>query len=200
MSGKEMRKAALRRYVVFRIKAVEFLDLHILRQTLRGNQINPSPGVRLPIFMSNSVRTVVLSWFALVVDKNGLNVIELWKELFTKHTRKVEEAWTRMEPAWDAIREFRDRAGFHADKPTKFFMARHRIQVEAEQLDAAVEEFSTLLRFFLVAEASELPELETELDALLDDLQTRHGFRYQKDQFKHYMALHKPGAQPTGLR
>src|SRR5260370_25682520 len=79
MSGKEMRKAALRRYVVFRIKAVEFLDLNILRQTLRGNQINPSPVVRLPIFMSNSVRTVVLSWFALFFHKNGLNVLDLWK-------------------------------------------------------------------------------------------------------------------------
>jgi hypothetical protein len=191
MSGKEMRKAALRRYVVFRIKAIEFLDLNTLRQTLRGHQINPAPGLRSPTFMSNSLRTVVLSWFALFVDKNGLNVIQLWTTLFPKYAQKVNEAWTRMEPAWSAIREFRDRAGFHADTPKKFFLARHRIQVEAEQLDAAVEEFTTLLRFFLVAEAVELPELEPELDALLDDLQKTHGFPYQKEQFKNYMMLHK---------
>jgi len=34
VSGREMRKSALRRYIVFWIKAIEFLDLNALRHSL----------------------------------------------------------------------------------------------------------------------------------------------------------------------
>ena len=189
MSGKEMRKSALRRYIVFRIKAIEFLDLNTLRNRLRANEINPEPHIRPAVFMSNSVRTIVLSWFALFVDKNGLDVIKLWVELFPKHATRVREAWTRMEPAWNAIREFRDRAGFHADTPMKFFGARYKIQVDTDLVEAAVQEFTGLLRFFLHAERTELPDLETELDALLIDLEKEHGVTYQREQFKAYLMI-----------
>jgi len=72
MSGHNMRQSALRRYVVFRIKVMEFLDLNALREGLRMVH-NSDPAVRVtlpgaaqkrpPIFLSDSVRTVVLSWF-----------------------------------------------------------------------------------------------------------------------------------------
>jgi hypothetical protein len=187
--GHEMRKSALRRYVVFRIKAMEFLDLNALRNSLKANQISPAPQIRPPQFMADSVRTVVLSWFALFVDKNGLDVTKLWIELFPKHAARVREAWTRMEPVWQTIREFRDCAGFHADKPKKFFAARYKIRAEDQRLDAALKEFAELLKFFLKAEAQELPDLETALDALLDDLEKEHGAIYKREQFKAYLMI-----------
>jgi hypothetical protein len=196
MSGHEMREHALRRYIVFRVKAMEFLDLNTVRQTLRTNQFNPVPQFRPPIFMSDSVRTVVLSWFALFVDKNGMDVIKLWIELFPKHAKQIQETWTRIEPAWDAIREFRDRASFHADKPKKFFGARHRVLTERPQFDAAVEEFRKLFSTLLKAEPKELPDLETELDSLLDELEKEHGTKYQREQFKAYLMIPEGSSGP----
>src|SRR5260370_10029176 len=144
-----MRKSALRRYVVFRIKAMEFLDLNALRNSLKANQISPAPQIRPPQFMADSVRTVVLSWFALFVDKNGLDVVKLWIELFPRHATRGREAWTRMEPVWQTIREFRDCAGFHADKPRKFLAARYKIRAEDQKLNAALKEFVVLNKLFM---------------------------------------------------
>src|ERR1700688_4689099 len=103
-----------------------------------------------------------------------MDVIKLWSEVFPQHKDRVETAWKKMEPAWDILREFRDRAGFHADRPLKFFRARYKVRSEFEQVYAALKEFVELLKFFLKIEASELPGLEAELDNLLDDLEKDH--------------------------
>ncbi|SRR6266404_933605 len=185
-----MRKQALRRYVVFRIKAMEFLDLNTVRDGLWKGAINYGAHLRRPVFMAESVRTVVLSYFALFVDKNGMDVIELWKELFPKHRKHIEQTWARIEPTWDTLREFRDRAGFHADKPMKFFAARYRVLRDRANVDEALAEFMSLFRFFLNAETNgELPDLETELDAFLDELQAAQPAPYQRVQFKAYLHL-----------
>ena len=118
-----------------------------------------------------------------------MDVTKLWMELFPKHATRVTDAWTRMEPAWPSLREFRDRAGFHADKPFKYFGARNKIRSESAQLDAALKEFETLLKFFLKAEAKELPELEAAVDCLLDDLEKTHKTAYQRAQFKAYLMI-----------
>jgi len=190
MPGHEMRKSALRRYVVFRIKAMEFLDLNTIRDGLLRGGIKYADHLRPPKFMANSLRTVVLSYFALFVDKNGLNVIELWKELFPKERRKVEEVWVRIEPTWKTIREFRDRAGFHADKPVKFFSARKQVQGQWNEIEVALQEFVSLFRFFLRLESNgALRDLETELDSLLDELEAGQQTRYQREQFKAYLMI-----------
>ena len=200
MSNREMRKSALRRYVVFRIKAIEFLDLSALRQSLidprlAGRQVPlPSfPALRPPRFVSESVRTVVLSWFCLFIDKSkdGMDVIKLWCDVFPRHAARIREAWKRMEPVWPIIREFRDRAGFHADKPLKFFRARHKIRSEYAQVDAALKEFERLFKFLLEAEGRELKdELEPAIDSLLDDLEKEHrGSTFQREQFKAYLMI-----------
>lgn len=193
VSAKERRRDALWRYIVFRIKAIEFLDLNAIRMYLIANANNPaaqvSPSFRPPLFASDSIRTVVLSWFALFIDKNGMDVTKLWIELFPHYKSKVEEARVRMAPAWDAIREFRDSAGFHADSPRKYFGARHRIKRESQQIDDAVKEFESLFKFFLKAESAELPDLEDALDSLVDELERAHDQPYQREQFKAYLMI-----------
>ena len=145
MPGHEMRKSALRRYVVFRMKAIEFLDLHALRDGLLKDGINYAAHMRPPKFTAQSVRTIILSYFSLFVDTNGLNVIDLWKQLFPQHREHVEEVWARIEPTWDTVREFRDRAGFHADKPIRFFNARVKIEAQSDAIEAALKEFIALV-------------------------------------------------------
>jgi hypothetical protein len=185
-----MRKSALRRYVVFRVKAIEFLDLNALRDGLVKGAINYAELMRPPKFMAQSLRTVVLSYFALFVDKNGLNVIELWKELFANHKNKIDEVWIRIEPTWKTIREFRDSAGFHADKPVKFFGARYNLLTHRKDIDIALDEFIALFKFILSLESKgELPDFENELDSLLDDLEQRHKVKYRREQFKAYLMI-----------
>ncbi len=144
----EMRKHALRRYLVFRVKVIEFLDIAALWQDLtRGNLCPHAPAGRKSKDFADSLRTVLLSWFALFVDKtkDGMNVIELWKELFPKRKTQIEEAWDRMKPAWDILRTFRNKAGFHADRPLAFFKARREILIQQKTVMMALEEFQRLL-------------------------------------------------------
>jgi hypothetical protein len=202
-----MRVSALRRYIVFRIKAMEFLDLNSLRETLRmvykkdRNATVPLPGfsrLRPPIYVSDSVRTVVLSWFCVFIDqsKDGMDVTRLWIELFPKHATRVEDAWGKMKSAWPILRDFRDRAGFHADKPGKFFGARNNIRINCPSVETALEEFIQLLTFFLGVEGTELPELESELDKYLEDLQVQHKVPYQKESLKAYLMIgHRGGLE-----
>jgi hypothetical protein len=149
MSHHEMKQHALRRYVVFRVKAIEFLDISAIRQGLQSRQFVPyTPVGRTGTDFADSLRTVLLSWMAIFIDKTkrGLNVIQLWKEVFPNHKVQIDQVWSRIEPAWEVLRLFRNKAGFHADKPLEFFTARRQILNHQPQITAALEEISTTLQ------------------------------------------------------
>lgn len=114
---------------------------------------------------------------------------ELWKQVFPQHAKLVQEAWSKMEPTWPVLREFRNRAGFHVDKPPKFFGARYRLRLQIKQVEAAMLEFEKLFKFFLKTEANELPDLEEALDALLDELEIAHLSKFNREQFKAYTMI-----------
>jgi hypothetical protein len=214
------RQRALRNYVVFRVKAMEFLDILALYNCLRAIPMNqdelfaakkavpqglvPLVGFlafRPPKFSADSLKTVALSWFALFIDKNGMDVIDLWCEVFPKHATKTRAAWKRMEPAWQILRDFRNQVGFHADSPIRFFGARHKVRKDWTTVEAALKEFHSLFYFFLNAEAAEIgAELEPALESLLDELEKLHGgAKFQREQFKAYLMLAdmKAAAAPT---
>lgn len=193
MSGQEMRKSALRRYIVFRVKVMEFLDMASLHQGLITGNVKPYPQFRSAKDMAGSLRTVLVSWLSLFVDKNGMNVIELWKEIYPHHAKRVQDSWAKMEPTWPILRDFRNRAGFHADKPFRFFGARHVLRKDIKKVEAAMVEFENLFKFFLKAEETELPVLEQALDSLLDDLEKKHGSAYKRADFKHYVMFKDTG-------
>jgi hypothetical protein len=203
MSQAEKRKAALRRYIVFRVKAIEFLDLAALHNSL-GHPSQARACVALPSFppfrpgkfVSDSVRTVIVSWFALFIDKNGMDVRKVWSDVFPHHATMVNEAWTRMEPAWPILRQFRNRAGFHADTPMRFFGARRELRAQYDAVvQPALAEFEKVFKFFLSAEGRERqPELEGAVDSLLDDLETIQGGKFQRAQLKAYLMI--PGESP----
>jgi hypothetical protein len=119
----EMRKAALRRYLVLRVKVIEFFDIGALQQGLGAQQFAvTTPVGRISSDFAADLRTVQLSWLAVLVDKSkdGMDAFELWSELFPKHKTQIQEVWARIEPTWNTVRTFRDKAGFHADKPLAF--------------------------------------------------------------------------------
>jgi hypothetical protein len=130
---------------------------------------------------------------ALFIDKSkdGMDVIPLWKELFPHLRHDIETAWIRMEPAWNLIRSFRDRAGFHADKPNLFFHARSAVLTNQELVTKALDEFEKLQRKVLAAESNTLPDFEEVVDALLDELEAKDGHKYQRNEFKRYLMIAK---------
>jgi hypothetical protein len=194
MSGHEMRKHALRRYLVFRIKLMEFLDIDAMRQGLEKNEFLPrTPVNRITTDFIAALRTAEISWFAIFIDqtRNGTNVLDLWKELFPQHTTEIDTAWAQMKPAWVFVRKFRDEAGFHSGKPTAFFNARADILVQRKLIDPALEEFKNLLGKMLRAEKTELADWEKAVDELLDEQEAAHGFQYKRDEFKKYLMIPK---------
>ncbi len=187
-----MRKHTLRQYVVFRVKAIEYLDIGALRQGLKDNTLCPPTSVgRTSNDFADSLRTVQLSWFAIFIDKTkgGMDVIKLWKELFPSYHTEIDEAWHRMKPAWSILRSFRNKAGFHADNPVAFFDARRQILVDQRIVTAAIKEFERLFRIILHAEPQELPDLEVAVDCLLDELEDRYHHLYNRDEFKRHLMI-----------
>jgi hypothetical protein len=202
------RQQALRKYIVFRIKAIEFLDILALFRSLRSismsqeeltavrTQVPPALApllsffeFRPPRFAADSLRTVALSWFALFIDTNGMDAIKLWCDVFPQYADQTQAAWERMKPEWDVLKGFRDSAGFHADKPTRFFGARFNLRKEWPKVESALREFDELLRFLLKAELELAAELEPTLDSLLDELEIAHGAPFKREQFKAYLML-----------
>lgn len=191
----EMRKHALRRYLVFRIKLIEFLDMAALWHLLRDGKLSPdTPAHRQAKDFADSIQTVLLSWFALFIDKNGMNVIKLWKELFPSRRDEIEQSWQHMAPAWEVIRQFRDRAGFHADKPRAFFDARSKKTQNQAMISKALAEFQKLQGAILKAEPTELPDFPAEVDAFLDEEEAT-GHQKDRAEFKRYLMI--PDSKPS---
>jgi hypothetical protein len=192
----EMRKHALRRYLVLRVKLIELFDINAMYQALIAQLITvPNPVQRAPSDFAAALRTVQLSWFAILVDKSkdGMDAIKLWVELFPKHRAQIEEVWARIEPAWTKIRAFRDKAGFHADKPAAFFKSRREILGD-QNVKEAIDDFHKLLGIILKAESEELPDLEDAVDSFLGEMENEHQVKYDSAEFKRYLMLGKPAA------
>jgi hypothetical protein len=96
MSANVARQDALRNYLVFRIKAMEFLDILALYNCLRANSMrleelavareNAPAGLapllsffefRPPRYAADSLKTVAISWFGLFIDKSAMDAIEV---------------------------------------------------------------------------------------------------------------------------
>lgn len=187
----EKRKRALQWYLVFRIKLIEFLDIAALWELHRRGKLCPeTPAHRRPKDFQDSLRTPLLSWFALFVDKNGMNVIELWKKLFPARSAEIDTAWNGMKPAWEILRTFRNKAGFHADDPVPFFNARREILSHQALIDEALGEFQKLQTAILKDESTELPDFPRAVDEFLDELESLHGHSgYNHEEFKRYLMI-----------
>ena|ERR1700722_19123093 len=176
----------------FGSKSLNFIDLNGIRQALlRDETAIPNPVGRANSDFVAALRTTGLSWLAIFIDKSkgGMDVIELWKQLFPKRETEIEDAWKKIEPAWKYVRSFRDKAGFHADKSVAFFKARADVIENEQSISRALQAFQGIMRIILTAEPTELPELEAALDELLDELETTSSYRYNRPEFKRYLII-----------
>jgi len=192
MGEKEMRKHALRRYIIARVKDVELMHLQLILGELRSNTFEPANimGHGSADF-ARSIQTIALAWFATLVDqsRDGLNIFELWRQIFPSHRARIEEVWAKIEPAWGLIREHRDRVAFHADKPLAYFRAQLKTNENLEEIIKALDRFLQLSAFFLKIENVELPELGEVAKEMADEIGKQLGCEINPRWFEKFITM-----------
>jgi len=145
--AERLRKDDLRRYVIYRMKSLELLHYYLLLFDLNDSGHYPDNILGHDgVMFASSMRTVAISWLATFVDqsRDGMNVFDLWRRLFPKHRDEIDRVWAQLEPQLDLIKNFRDRVGFHADAPLRYFAARDKIRGKNPELQAAMDSFMNL--------------------------------------------------------
>jgi hypothetical protein len=174
-----MRRDALRRYFIFRMKLIELFHLHLLWSALVDDTFVPENVMEHDgrIF-AESVRTALLSWYCTIVDRaeGGLNVFNVWRELFPNHRDEIERVRREVEPDWEVLRNFRDKCGFHADTPRNYFLAKQRV-LDNPQVAKAVQDFLDLAKLLINRDEAELPDFVPEVETFLLDFELEEGNR-----------------------
>lgn len=157
-------------YLSYRFKLNELIHLHFLFHALNNGNCGESiVGVSTELVLM-SVRTVALAWFSTVVDKNGLDIFNLWLKMYPQYQKRIAFYRSLLDPHLVLIRTFRDRTAFHA-QPTflKFFEPRVRFLEKAKDVSKAVQHFLDLARFLVKREHKCDPEFYSRiLDVVFD--------------------------------
>jgi hypothetical protein len=192
--GEQLRKADLKRYVIYRMKSMELLHFYLLLFDLNDSGHCPENilGHDGRMFAS-SMRTVAISWLATFVDqsRDGMNVFDLWRRLFPKHKEEIDRVWLQLEPQLEIIKNFRDRVGFHADTPLRYFAARDKIRGDNPDLQAAMDSFMRLEIALYNYEDEELPDFVSVAEELLLDVELQLNINIDREWFKQALILRR---------
>lgn len=181
----ELRRHALQRYVVYRLKLQELLHYELLFLALQNGEFCPKNVMdHESAEFAASMRTVAISWWVTFVDKNGLDVFDLWRELFPKHKAKIDKLWKQIEPTWQILVDYRNRCGFHADKPLRYFGAKAQLLNNGKQVTKDIQDFIALAVFFIRQEEKELPDLPDATEHLLLDVELKFGNAVKRAGFR----------------
>jgi hypothetical protein len=188
----EMKKHAMRRYIIARIKDMELLHLQLILGELRKNTFVPANIMgHTSADFARSIQTIALAWFATLIDqsRDGLNVFDLWRQLFPKHKLRIEEVWSETEPVWNIIRNHRDKVAFHADKPLAYFRAQLNTNESMEAIIQALDSFLGLSAFLLKVEDDELPELGAVAKEMADEIGAQLGCKIHPNWFSKLITM-----------
>jgi len=189
--GQRMRRDALRRYFVFRMKLIELFHFHSLMDDLANEKFVPTnimdhDGREF----AASLRTALLSWYCTIVDQTqgGLNVFNVWRELFPRHRDEIARVRLEVEQHWEALRNFRDKCGFHADTPRNYFLAKQNL-LSNPQTVKAMQDFLDLAKMLVLREEEELPDFVDEVETCVLDLELTEGLRVRRETLKKLLIL-----------
>jgi hypothetical protein len=189
--AKQLRRDALRRYFVFRMKLVELFHFHLLMEALVDEKFVPENvmGHEGRDF-AYTVRTALLSWYCTIVDRSegALNIFNVWRELFPNHRDEIEQVRARLEPNWEILKNFRDKCGFHADTPRNYFLAKQKL-LDNLQVVNSMQEFLDLAKKLIKVEDTELIDFVPEVETALLDFEIEGIFRVNRDAMKRLLIL-----------
>jgi hypothetical protein len=176
------------------MKSLELLHFYLLLFDLQDSGHHPENilGHDGRMFAS-SMRTVAISWLATFVDqsRNGMNIFDIWRRLFPKHKDEIDKVWAQLRPQLDLIRNFRDRVGFHADTPLRYFAARDKIRGKNLELQAAMDGFMRLEIALYKCEEEELPDFVSAAEELLLDVELQLDITVDREWFKDALILRR---------
>lgn len=177
--AEQLRRDALRRYFIFRLKLIELFHLHLVWCSLVDDKFTPENVMEHSgRDFAESIRTAYLSWYCTIVDqtRGGLNIFNLWLELFPRHRDEIERVRKEVEPHWEVLKNFRDKCGFHADTPRNYLLAKQKV-LDTPQTAKAVQDFLDLAKTFINLENEELSDFVPEVEACLLDFELEPGNR-----------------------
>ena len=190
--GEKLRRADLKRYVIYRMKQLELLHFYLLLQDLNESGHCPANDLDHDGRMfASSVRTVTISWLATFVDtsRNGMNVFDLWRRLFPKFKDEIDAVWDKLKPQLKLITNFRTKVGFHAASPMKYFAARDKIRGKNPQLQVAINAFIDLQMLMFKHEEEELPDFFSSAEDLLLDVELKLKISVDREWFRQALIL-----------
>ncbi|SPF42390.1 hypothetical protein SBA1_450004 [Candidatus Sulfotelmatobacter kueseliae] len=159
------------------MKLVELFHLHLLFSALVDEKFVPENvmGHEGQNF-AETVRTALLSWYCTIVDRTegGLNIFNVWRELFPNHRDEIERVRAKVESDWEILKNFRDKCGFHADTPRNYFLARQKV-LDNPQVVKSMQDFLDLAKKLINLEDRELTDFVPEVETFLLDFELEPG-------------------------
>ena len=162
--ARELTDRQVGTYLVFRMKLNELMHLHyLIYHLLDGGCGNAIDGVD-PGDMANTVRTCAMAWFCTFLDRNGLNIFDLWKKMFPQYARRLALYRALLERDLVRLRAFRNRSAFHAEPYfRKFLEPRVEMQEHSKEDVEALRRFFKLAIFLLNREHTVDPNLQSRI-------------------------------------
>jgi hypothetical protein len=189
--AEQLKRDALRRYFIFRLKLIELFHLHLLMEALVDEKFVPENimGHEGRDF-AYTVRTALLSWYCTIVDRTegGLNIFNVWRELFPNHRDEIEQVRAKVEPDWEILKNFRDKCGFHADTPRNYFLAKQKL-LDNLQVVNSMQEFLDLAKKLIKLEDTELLDFVPEVERALFNFELEGIFNVNRSAMKKLLIL-----------
>lgn len=175
------------------MKLIELFHLHLLWGALADEEFVPDNVMEHDgRDFAESVRTALISWYCTLVDRTagGLNVFNVWHELFPNHRDEIERVRQEVEPHWEVLKNFRDKCGFHADTPRNYFLAKQKMLDNSSQVAKAVQDFLDLAKRLINSEEAELSDFVPEVETFCLDFELEEGHRgVNRDALKKLLIL-----------
>jgi hypothetical protein len=156
------------------MKLVELFHLHLVWGALADEKFVPDNVMEHNgRNFAESVRPALISWYCTLVDQTdgGLNIFNVWRELFPAHRDEIERVRQEVEPHWKVLKSFRDKCGFHADTPRSFFLAKQGMLDKSKETGKAVQDFLDLAKLLINREEAELPDFVPEVETFCLDFE-----------------------------
>ena len=151
-------------YLVYRMKLNELIHLHFLFCHLNRAGCGDTIEGIAPEIVVNTVRTCAMAWFITMLDRNGINIFDLWKKMFPQYTNRLNVYRSAIENDLVRIRAFRNRSALHAEPVFRdFIKPRVDMQEHAEEDVKTLQRFLKLATFLLKREHTADPNLQSRI-------------------------------------
>ena len=173
------REKAGRQYVVFHLKLIEVLHLTLLSVHLRDTGTYPPNvlGHGVTEFQETLLGATINAFMSIADKQTSTNARAIWKQLYPKHAKAIDRVWNRRISSGESLmKSYRDRAGVHGDAPYKYFAAKLGLLSNTEQVLDALDAFHGLSVCLLKRLRKELPELSSEIEKTLLDIELKLDF------------------------